>query len=96
VKDSGFNIPGEFKLHPVSPNPFNSQTQISYRLQQYGEVSLKIFNLLNQEVAELVSEHQSVGEYRIIWFANELPSGIYIVRLAFNNTEAIEKVELLK
>jgi hypothetical protein len=96
VKEGWLIVPDGFYLSPISPNPFNSSAQISYTLEQTGEVSLKVFNLLKQEVAVLVDERQSAGEHRIQWDAKDIPSGFYIIRLKFENKEATQKVELIK
>ncbi len=80
------SVPEDFMLHPNYPNPFNPGTSISYSLGNTGNVKISIFNLLGQEVLELVNESQEAGNYNYYWNGNNsggLPvsSGIYFYRL---------------
>ena len=75
-------------LGPNAPNPFNSETQIAYRLSSPGAVQLVIYNVLGQPVRTLVDEFQAAGFYRVRWDARDqqgasLSSGIYITRLSY-------------
>ena len=74
-------------LGPNAPNPFNSATQIAYRLSSPGPVQLVIYNVLGQPVRTLVDEFQGAGSYQVQWDARDrqgasLSSGVYIARLA--------------
>ena len=84
------NLPGSFLLAQNYPNPFNSSTLIRYRLSAVGRpqtaVTLRVYNILGQEVRTLVDELQSPGEYTVIWdgkdnLGGELASGVYLCRL---------------
>ena len=81
IRDRGERLPTEFKLNKNYPNPFNPVTVISYQLPVISNVDLKIFNLLGQQVATLVSEKQPAGEYKVEWKANGFASGVYYYRL---------------
>ena len=75
-------------LDSNAPNPFNSSTQIAYRLSSPGPVQLVIYNVLGQPVRTLVDESQAAGSYRVEWDARDqqgvlLSSGIYIARLSY-------------
>ena len=75
-------------LGPNAPNPFNSETQIAYRLSSPGPVHLVIYNVLGQPVRTLVNEFQAAGSYQVRWDARDqqggsLSSGIYITRLSY-------------
>ena len=75
-------------LEPNAPNPFNSSTQIAYRLSSSGPVQLVIYNVLGQPVRTLVNEFQAAGFYQVEWDARDqqgvsLSSGIYITRLSY-------------
>ena len=75
-------------LGPNAPNPFNSETQIAYRLSSPGAVQLAIYNVLGQPVRTLVDEFQGAGSYQVQWDARDhqgasLSSGIYITRLSY-------------
>jgi subtilisin family serine protease len=82
------SLPTAFKFLSSSPNPFNPSTSISfkYALSQPANVSLKIFNLLGQEVRTLIEAQQAAGTPFVVWNAksnsgDELPSGVYFARL---------------
>ena len=75
-------------LAPNAPNPFNSSTQIAYRLSSSGPVQLAVYNVLGQPVRTLVDEFQAAGSYKVEWDARDqqgvsLSSGIYIARLSY-------------
>ena len=75
-------------LGPNAPNPFNSETQIAYRLSSPGAVQLVVYNVLGQPVRTLVNEFQAAGTYQVQWDARDqqgasLSSGIYITRLSY-------------
>jgi murein DD-endopeptidase MepM/ murein hydrolase activator NlpD len=74
------NVSG-FSLHPNFPNPFSSQTQISFNLAQSGEVKAEIFDLLGRKVQTLVHEKLSAGEYSQTWTPQHLASGVYVLRV---------------
>lgn len=83
------------------PNPFNPITNFVYNLNKSENVSLIIYDILGKEVAEVVNEYQSAGQYNIKWEAkdnynNSLPSGIYFARLKSGSSIKIIKLSLLK
>jgi hypothetical protein len=86
----------EYGLSQNYPNPFNPVTTISYQIKEQGLVQLKIFNLLGQEVATLVSEVKPEGKYSVIFDANNLPSGVYIYSLRVNAFVQNNKMTFLK
>ena len=97
--ETEFN-PNEFTLSQNYPNPFNPSTNIHYNLGKAGMVSLRIYNLLGSEVAELVNGYQEAGSY-IIEFntSNEIyniVSGVYFYRLETESFGATKKLLLLK
>ena len=86
VITSARKIEGEslsFKLSPNYPNPFNSETNITYAIPFDGFVSLKVFDVLGREVFSVVNSYQTAGEYRLnLKFDNvNLGSGVYFYRL---------------
>ena len=89
-------LPTEYALDQNFPNPFNPTTTINYALKDAGFVTLRVYNLLGQEVANLVSQRMEVGNYSVNFDANTLPSGIYIYRLEVNDFSAQQKMVLLK
>jgi len=90
-------LPEEFGLFQNHPNPFNPSTVINYNLPVKANVTLKIFNILGQEVKILIdSEIVSAGNHDISFNANGLPSGIYIYNLQANDFVQSKKMILLK
>ena len=89
-------IPEKYSLLQNHPNPFNPVTNISYSIPRSGEVSLKIYNLLGEEVASLVDGHQPTGEYQTEWDASNISSGIYFYRLQAGDFVKTRKMVLLK
>jgi hypothetical protein len=85
-----------FKLEQNYPNPFNPSTQIQYGVAQAGFVSLKVYNILGKEVAELVNEYKAAGSYEINFNSTGLSSGIYIYRLVSGMFSETRKMILEK
>lgn len=81
VREVSGRVPAAFELEQNYPNPFNPSTQIRFSLPRSRQVTLKIFNLLGQEVATLVSEELPAGSYSTRWDASGLASGVYLYRL---------------
>lgn len=73
--------PTEFGLVQNYPNPFNARTTIRYTIPRETKVELRVLNLLGQEIAKLVDEHQPPGYYSVDWEADNIPSGIYLYQL---------------
>jgi hypothetical protein len=89
--------PAEFYLYPNYPNPFNPQTNIQFELTHTVTATLKVYNLLGQEVATLVNETPlQAGVHKINFNASALPSGVYIYRLTSAGFAASQKMMLLK
>ncbi len=89
-------LPSNFVLSQNYPNPFNPSTRISYQLTANSFVSLKVLNLLGQEVATLVTAEQEPGEHSGEWNADGLPSGVYIYRLTTAGATTAKKMLLLR
>jgi len=81
INESINSIPGSIILHQNYPNPFNPATQISYSLNQDADVTIKVYDVLGTEVANLVNDKQSAGNYEVSFYANNLASGVYIYRI---------------
>jgi len=99
IEDEQFHR--DFTLHQNYPNPFNPSTQIRYELANPGIVQLKIFDVLGREVAELVNEYKSTGNYTVEFSAQNSPykllaSGIYLVQLRSNDLVHVIKISLIK
>lgn len=89
-------VPDEYSLSQNYPNPFNPTTKIDYQIKDKGFVSLKVFDMLGREVADLVNGTKDVGQYSVEFDAKNLPSGVYIYSLKVNDFVQINKMTLLK
>lgn len=85
-KKSGGNV-----LDQNTPNPFRSQTNISYTLEQGGKVSLNIFDKTGKPIATLAEAEQSAGTYRYEWNASGLPAGLYHYALYVDGELLVKK-----
>lgn len=86
----------QFIISSCYPNPFNPSSTIRYSITKSDNVTMKIFNLLGQEITTLVNEVKDVGTYDVIWEANDLPSGIYFYRIQSGEFLETKKMILLK
>jgi hypothetical protein len=89
------NDVGSIKLNNY-PNPFNPSTTIQYSITESGNVSLKIFNTLGEEVANLVNEYQQPGTYKINFNAEDLSTGIYFYSLQAGSFIETKKMILIR
>jgi len=90
------SIPERFILNQNYPNPFNPRTIIEYRIQESGVISLKVYDVLGNEIETLVSEEKPVGIYEITWYAEGLPSGVYFYQLKTEGFVETKKMILIK
>jgi hypothetical protein len=88
--------PTTFSLAQNFPNPFNPTTTIQFSLPQAGDVSLKIYNLLGEEVKTLVDEYRQAGKHSAQFNANNLASGIYFYRIQAGSFVETKKMILLR
>jgi hypothetical protein len=95
VSQSG-EVPNKFELEQNYPNPFNPSTQISYNVPRESFVSLKVFNLMGQEVATLVSGNQTAGKYTVPFDASHVSSGIYMYRLQAGSSVEVKRMTFVK
>lgn len=86
IESASNRYPEKLKLLQNYPNPFNPITTIRYQLPEPAEVNLTIFDPLGQKVRTLVNEHQSAGEWSIVWDGRDdqirmINSGVYLYRI---------------
>ncbi len=86
----------KFTLHQNYPNPFNPITVIRYQLSNNSEVTLKVYDVLGNEVATLVNEYKTAGGYEAEFDASNLPSGTYFYRLQAGEYTETKKLILIK
>jgi hypothetical protein len=96
IRKISTDLPSVYELKQNYPNPFNPNTTIEFALPRTGWVTLKVFNVLGQQVTTLVSEKLNYGVYKYEWQANNLPSGIYYCRLQAGEYEQVQQMILLK
>lgn len=89
-------IPAAFAIEQNYPNPFNPSTRIEYRLPSEQLVSLKVYNLIGQQVATLVNESRPAGTYVTDWNADGLPSGMYFYKMQAGAFSATRRMMLVK
>lgn len=88
--------PAEFSLAQNYPNPFNPSTVINYQLAAKSSVTLKVYDVMGNEVASLVNENQDAGSYSVKFNASGLASGIYFYQLTAGEFTAVRKLNLMK
>jgi hypothetical protein len=96
LDETGYSRPNVFGLMQNYPNPFNPFTVIRYSLPLKSHVTLRIYNLIGQEVATLVDEIQDAGFKQVEWNASQLPSGLYVYRLTAGDFTDAKKLLLVK
>jgi len=89
-------VPTEFKLAQNYPNPFNPTTTIEFAVPKSGIYSLKVYNVLGEEVANLVDNQLTSGMHKVNFDATRLASGMYIYRLSGSNVNISKKMILMK
>jgi len=92
----GVSLPKNFELSQNYPNPFNPSTVIKYSVPESGMVSLKIYNLLGEEVSELLNQNQNAGTYTATFDARLLSSGVYFYTLKAGSYTSTKKMMLIK
>ena len=96
IKNNNSVMVYDYKLDQNYPNPFNPTTSINYQVKEKGFVSLKVYDMLGREVANLVNENQKAGQHSVIFNAANLPSGVYIYSIRVNDFVQNNKMTLLK
>ena len=89
-------IPIQYELGQNYPNPFNPSTEIQFAIPENRKVSLKIFNVLGQQVAELVNDNLPAGNYTFSWEPRNLSTGLYFYILQAGKFREVRKMTLLK
>jgi len=95
VRETG-EIPLTYSLSQNYPNPFNPSTTIEYSIPTEGFVTLKLYNLLGQEVATLIEAKQPAGKYVVTFDASNLPTGLYFYRIASGKFVETRKMLLIR
>ena len=88
--------PGKYILEQNFPNPFNPSTTINFSIPQKNFVSLRVFNIIGEEVSTLINEEKDAGSYHIKFNALNIPSGIYFYKITAGSFSATRKMILIK
>ena len=94
--DSETTLPERFALGRPFPNPFNASVVIPLSLPRRATVSIDLFNMLGQKVAQVFDGSLDAGERRVRWDAGGYPSAVYIVRAVSGDQTQTAKIVLLK
>ena len=95
VKDENI-LPVSFSLSQNYPNPFNPLTKIKYQIPELSFVTIKVFDVLGNEIAVLVNEEKPTGSYELTWNAVNLTSGVYFYQLKVKDYMETKKIILMK
>ena len=96
VGDENNSIPTVYRLEQNYPNPFNPTTKIKWQSPSAGYQTLKIYDVLGNEVATLVNEYKNAGSYEVNFDASKVSSGIYFYQLQAGSFIETKKMLLLK
>lgn len=101
IDDNVAALPDGFELHQNYPNPFNPETQISFTIPRALTVSLKIYNMLGQEVTTLVSETKTAGTHTVSWNGTsnqgiKVASGVYVYTIKAGEFVQSKKMTFMK
>ncbi|MCL5028323.1 MAG: T9SS type A sorting domain-containing protein [Bacteroidetes bacterium] len=96
IDNDKFSSPTNFSVSQNYPNPFNPSTQIKYSIPKNGLVTLKVYNILGQEVATLVNQLQKPGNYTVSFNASKFSSGVYMYRIKAGDFSISKKMLLIK
>ena len=94
--DNSKQIPTEFSLNQIYPNPFNPVVKIHFSVKMFGEVTVRIFDLTGRLVETLINENMEPGYHQVQWKPANIPSGLYFVELRSDSFREIQKITLLK
>jgi len=86
----------EFNLAQNYPNPFNPTTSIRYSIPEAGLVTIKVYDVLGREVAQLVNEEKTAGSYNLTFDAAKLSSGVYMYKIESGKFQETKKMVLIK
>ncbi|MBN1780014.1 T9SS type A sorting domain-containing protein [bacterium] len=89
-------VPAGFRLYPVFPNPFNHSTRIRYSVPVKTRTRMTVWDASGRQIQVLVNGPEDPGEHEILWNAEGLPSGLYLIRLGSGNADQVTKCLLIQ
>jgi len=96
IIDEPIVLPDEFSLFQNYPNPFNPTTKINYSIPRAGFVTLKVYDILGNEMKTLINEEKTIGNYEVEFTASNLPSGVYFYRLTTGEFVETKKMIVIR
>ena len=96
VQNISTEVPSAYSLKQNYPNPFNPATTIKFDIAKNGNASIKIFDMLGNEIVTLLNERLNAGTYTVDWNASEYPTGVYFYRLQTDGSTETKKMSLIK
>jgi hypothetical protein len=96
VASAKIDIPLTYTISQNYPNPFNPTTTINYSIPVPDKVTIKVYNILGDEVTTLVNEQKDAGRYQVTFNASQYASGVYFYRVQAGNFVQTKKMILLK
>ena len=96
IESLSTGAPTNYALYQNYPNPFNPTTMIRFGIPKASNVSITVYNILGQKVADLFKGYKEAGNYQVSFDASKLTSGMYIYRIEAGNYTQIKKMLLLK
>ena len=92
-----YGAPREFRLYNNYPNPFNPSTELTFSGPKDGYTTLKVFNMLGQEVKTLFDRTAVAGQYiKVTFNAENLASGVYFARLEYKGMNMVQRMVFAK
>ena len=86
----------EFAVSDAYPNPFNPSTTVELTVPEAGHVSVMVYNITGQLVAELADSYMDANQYQFTWQGENVPSGMYLLRAEYAGQVSTQKLMLLK
>jgi hypothetical protein len=96
IVEVNFGDPGKFELSQNYPNPFNPETIIKFSIAQAGNVKLTVYNILGEQISQLINEFREAGIHTINFDASQFNSGLYLYKLESNGLVQTKKMLLVK
>ena len=90
------NVPSEYRLEQNYPNPFNPTTTVKYALPKASNVTLRIYDMVGNEVMSVVNGHQAAGNYVETIDASSLASVVYFYKLTAGDFTESKKMSVVK
>ena len=89
-------VPEEFSLNSIYPNPFNPSTTISFSIPEFSLTSIIAYDITGRALETLINKELNIGNYSINWNASSYPSGVYLIRMESGDFIQAQEALLIK